>query len=94
MRPTFIGPAIQGSSSKKVGYRVSPPEILQEVEQFHGVCLDALAGLHPAVSDGLAKISGSVRNTATLLEVMVRIKNRATARALTAYAAGKNGITS
>jgi hypothetical protein len=51
-------------------------EILQEVEQLHGVSdrLDALAGQHPAVYDGLAKISSSVRNTATLLEVMVRIK--------------------
>jgi hypothetical protein len=51
-------------------------EILQEVEQLHGVSdrLDALAEQHPTVSDGLAKISGSVRNTATLLEVMVRIK--------------------
>jgi hypothetical protein len=51
-------------------------EILQEVEQLHGVSdrLDALAEQHPAVSDGLAKISRSVRNTATLLEVMVRIK--------------------
>ena len=51
-------------------------EILQEVERLHGVSdrLDALAEQHPTVSDGLVKISRSVRNTATLLEVMVLIK--------------------
>jgi hypothetical protein len=51
-------------------------EILHEVEQLHRVSdrLDSLAEQHPVVSDGLAKISRSVRNTATLLEVMVRIK--------------------
>jgi hypothetical protein len=51
-------------------------EILHEVEQLHRVSdrLDSLAEQHPVVSDGLAKISRSVRNTAILLEVMVRIK--------------------
>ena len=51
-------------------------EILNEVEQLHRVSdrLDSLAEQHPTVSEGLAKISRSVRNTATLLEVLVRIK--------------------
>lgn len=51
-------------------------EILYEVEQLHSVSdrLDSLAEQHPTVADGLAKISRSVRNTATLLEVLVRIK--------------------
>jgi len=51
-------------------------EILNEIEQLHGVSdrLDALAEQHSPVSDGLAKISTSVRNIAILLEVMVRIK--------------------
>jgi hypothetical protein len=36
--------------------------------------LDALAEQHPLVSDALVTISGAVRNTATLLEVLVEIK--------------------
>ena len=51
-------------------------DILNEVEKLHGVSdrLDALAEQHSPISDGLAKISTSVRNSAILLEVMVRIK--------------------
>jgi hypothetical protein len=33
-----------------------------------------LAQQHPIVSEGLAAIAGSVRNTATLLEVLVATK--------------------
>jgi hypothetical protein len=36
--------------------------------------LDTLAGQHPPVSEALITISGSVRNTATLLEVLVATK--------------------
>ncbi|MGC2183219.1 MAG: hypothetical protein WA637_08070 [Terriglobales bacterium] len=36
--------------------------------------LDSLAEQHPLVSAALIGISGSVRNTATLLEVVVAIK--------------------
>jgi hypothetical protein len=36
--------------------------------------LDTLADQHPLVSEGLITISGSVRNTATLLEVLVATK--------------------
>jgi hypothetical protein len=36
--------------------------------------LDLLAGQHPLVSEALSTISGSVRNTATLLEVLVATK--------------------
>jgi len=36
--------------------------------------LDLLAEQHPLVSDALISISGSVRNTATLLEVVVAMK--------------------
>jgi hypothetical protein len=36
--------------------------------------LDLLAGQHPLVSEALTSISGSVRNTATLLEVLVATK--------------------
>jgi hypothetical protein len=47
--------------------------ILHEVQQLYNVSdrLDLLAGQHPLVSEALITISGSVRNTATLLEVLV-----------------------
>src|SRR5664279_2676258 len=50
--------------------------ILDEVQQLYSVSdrLDALAEQHPLVSDALVTISGSVRNTASLLEVLVEIK--------------------
>jgi len=50
--------------------------ILHEAQQLHNVSdrLDSLAGHHPLVSEALIKISGSVRNTATLLEVPVATK--------------------
>jgi hypothetical protein len=50
--------------------------ILQEVEQLHDVSerLAILAGQHPPVSGALMTISGSVRNTATILGVLVATK--------------------
>jgi hypothetical protein len=50
--------------------------ILHEVQRLHGVSdrLDALADQHPIVSEALLSISVSVRNTATLLEVLVATK--------------------
>jgi hypothetical protein len=50
--------------------------ILREAQQLHNVSdrLDLLAAEHPLVSDALITISGSVRNTATLLEVLVATK--------------------
>jgi hypothetical protein len=50
--------------------------ILREAQQLHDVSnrLDSLAGQHPLVSEALITISGSVRNTATLLEVLVATK--------------------
>ena len=47
--------------------------ILQEAQRLYSVsdCLDSLAEEHPLVSEALLVISGSVRNTATLLEVLV-----------------------
>jgi len=51
-------------------------EILQEVQHLYGVSdrLDSLAEGHSVVSEALLVISGSVRNTATLLEVLVATK--------------------
>lgn len=53
-----------------------PKAILHEIEQLYGVSdrLDLLAEQHPLVSEALITISGSVRNTATLLEVLVATK--------------------
>jgi hypothetical protein len=50
--------------------------ILQEAQHLHGVSdrLDLLSGKNPVVSEALITISGSVRNTATLLEVLVATK--------------------
>jgi hypothetical protein len=50
--------------------------ILHEVQQLYNVSdrLDLLAEDHPIVSEALMAISGSVRNTATLLEVLVATK--------------------
>jgi hypothetical protein len=50
--------------------------ILHEVQQLYNVSnrLDALAEQHPLVLEALLTISGSVRNTATLLEVLVATK--------------------
>jgi hypothetical protein len=47
--------------------------ILNEVDQLHNVStrLEDLAEQHPPVSESLMKIAGSVRNTATLLAVLV-----------------------
>jgi hypothetical protein len=53
-----------------------PNPILHEVQQLYNVSdrLDLLAEEHPVVSEALITISGSVRNTATLLEVLIATK--------------------
>jgi hypothetical protein len=50
--------------------------ILHEAQQLYNVSdrLDVLAEEHPLVSEALLTISGSLRNTATLLEVLVATK--------------------
>jgi hypothetical protein len=52
---------------------MSSNAILHEAQQLHKVSdrLNFLAEEHLGVSDALVTISGSVRNTATLLEVLV-----------------------
>jgi hypothetical protein len=47
-----------------------------EAQQLYNVSdrLDSLAEQHPLVSEALITISGSVRNTATFLEVLVTLK--------------------
>jgi len=53
-----------------------PNTILHEAQQLYNVSdrLDSLSVQHPLVSEALISISGSVRNTATLLEVLVATK--------------------
>ena len=50
--------------------------ILHEAQQLYSASdrLDSLAGQYPLVSEALITISGSIRNTATLLEVLVATK--------------------
>jgi hypothetical protein len=50
--------------------------ILHEVDQLQNVStrLEGLADQHPLVSEPLTRIAVSVRNTATLLEVLVATK--------------------
>ena len=50
--------------------------LLYEAKQLHNVSelLDSLSEQHPLVADALLSISGSVRSTATLLEVLVATK--------------------
>jgi hypothetical protein len=61
---------------KKAVYPMPSNAILHEATQLYNVSdrLDLLAEEHPLVSEALATISGSVRNTATLLEVLVAMK--------------------
>jgi hypothetical protein len=50
--------------------------ILREIDQLHNVSmrLEGLAERHPPLSKPLTTIAVSVRNTATLLEVLVATK--------------------
>jgi hypothetical protein len=52
--------------------------ILHEAQQLHSISdrLDSLAETHSTVSEALITISGSIRNTATILEVLVATKMR------------------
>jgi len=51
-------------------------EILQEAKKLHIVSdsLDALAIQHAPIAEALSILSGSVRNSATLLEVLVTLR--------------------
>jgi hypothetical protein len=55
---------------------MNPNAILHEIRQLYDVGdrLDLLGEQHPFLSDALIGISGSVRNTATWLEVVVAMK--------------------
>jgi len=65
-----------GAALRKAAYPMHPSAILHEVQQLYNVSdrLDWLAEQHPLVSEALITVSGSIRNTATLLEVLVATK--------------------
>ena len=50
--------------------------LLREAQHLKDVCqrLDLLAEQHPNVSDAILTISGNIRSTATILEVLVTTK--------------------
>jgi|HubBroStandDraft_1064217.scaffolds.fasta_scaffold673973_1 hypothetical protein len=51
-------------------------EILQEAKKLHKVSdsLNVLAGQDASISETLSVLSGTVRSSATLLEIMVALK--------------------
>ena len=50
--------------------------LLHEAQQLKDVSgrLDSLADEHPTVTDAILRISGTIRSTATILEVLVATK--------------------
>lgn len=84
---TFLGPATTGHLVQDVFPALEPvtesnssapfEDMLQEVNQLRSVSerLQALAGKHPAVEDGLVGISGNIRDIATILDVFTVIRN-------------------
>jgi hypothetical protein len=61
---------------QEIGYAMPANTILQEAQKLHDVSerLDSLADEHPTVSEALIAISGNVRHTAALLQVLVVTK--------------------
>jgi hypothetical protein len=53
-------------------------EILEEVKKLYKISnsLDSIAHRHTSVSEALSILSGSVRNSATLLEVLIALRLR------------------
>jgi hypothetical protein len=62
--------------SWKAASVIPAKEILLEAKKLHKVSdsLDVLAEQHAPISEALSILSGSVRNSATLLEVLVALK--------------------
>jgi hypothetical protein len=55
---------------------MDPTVILQEVRRLNNISnrLESLAEVHPLVAETLMQISGGIRNSATLLAVLVAVK--------------------
>jgi hypothetical protein len=73
-----VSPHLRGTA--RPGTPIPVEAILQEVEQLNNVSerLESLADQHPFVEDALMSISGNIRHTAAVLEVLVLVKNKST----------------
>jgi hypothetical protein len=62
--------------SQKAAHSMPAKEILQKAKKLHKVSdsLDVLAEQHSPIAEALSILSGSVRNSATLLEVLVTLR--------------------
>ena len=65
-------------ATTKSGAPMPFEDILQEVGQLNNVSerLESLADQHPFVEDALMSISGNIRSTATVLEILALIRNK------------------
>jgi hypothetical protein len=85
---TFIGEAMTSRlvtsevlpplrSIPKIGVRTGFEVILNEVDQLNGVSarLEGLADQHPPFTEALMTVAGNVRNTATVLAVLVAVRS-------------------
>lgn len=75
MRP-FQGLVELSSRFRKAANAMAANEILQEAKKLHKVSasLDVLADQNAPIAEALTILAGSVRNSATLLEVLVALK--------------------
>lgn len=64
------------ASASAISARMPFQAILREVDQLYKVStrLEALAELHPFMSEELLTVAGNVHNVATFLEVLVAAK--------------------
>lgn len=62
--------------ARKAAYSMPAHEILQEAKKLRKVSdsLDLLATQHAPLAEALTVLSGNVRNSATLLEVLVELR--------------------
>ena len=73
-----VAPHVDLTGTTKPGISTPFETILQEVDQLKNMSerLMSLADQHPLVEDALMTISGNIKNTATLLEVLVHIRGK------------------
>jgi hypothetical protein len=85
---TFIGEAMTSRlvtsevlppyrSIPQIGVRTGFELILNEVDQLNGVSarLEGLADQHPPFTEALMTVAGNIRNTATVLAVLVEVRS-------------------
>jgi hypothetical protein len=64
-------------SIPQIGVRTGFELILNEVDQLNGVSarLEGLADQHPPFTEALMTVAGNIRNTATVLAVLVEVRS-------------------